>query len=170
MVFSFQHFSVLFLERTCWCTIVSQMLNLNSASNLFAWTAWVSNVALPSSPWVIHSGVQQHAKLISIYSPVQVPAGQLNCWALFRDCVGVSCMYELFKLGMLLSCKSLLQIWSIGWEVFGETLSWLTPTRTTTNWPPIILGLPSLFLEMSVCQLMYHGISILICPNMLCAM
>jgi len=56
--FSFQHFSVLFLERTCWCTVVSQMLNLNSASNLFAWTAWVSNVALPSSPWVIHSGVQ----------------------------------------------------------------------------------------------------------------
>ena len=40
------------------------------------------------------------------------------------------------------------------------------PTRTTTNWPPIILGLPSLFLEMSVCRLMYHGISILICPNM----
>jgi len=53
-----QHFSVLFLERTCWCTVVSQMLNLNSASNLFAWTAWVSNVALPSSPWVILSGVQ----------------------------------------------------------------------------------------------------------------
>jgi len=43
--------------------------------------------------------------------------------------------------------------------VFGETLSWWTQTRTTTNWPPIILGLPSLFLEMSVCQLMYHGIS-----------
>jgi hypothetical protein len=40
---------VLFLERTCWWTVVSQMLNLNSASNLFAWTAWVSNVALPSS-------------------------------------------------------------------------------------------------------------------------
>jgi len=35
-------------------------------------------------------------------------------------------------------------------------LSWWTPTRTTTNWPPIILGLPSLFLEMSVCRLMYH--------------
>jgi len=82
--------------------------------------------------------------------------------------VGVSCMYKLFKLGMLLPCKSLLQIWSIGWEVFGETLSWWTPTRTTTNWPPIILGLPSLFLEMSVCRIMYHGISILICPNMLC--
>ena len=43
--------------------------------------------------------------------------------------------------------------------MFGETLSWWTQTRTTTNWPPIILGLPSLFLEMSVCQLMYHGIS-----------
>jgi len=43
------------------------------------------------------------------------------------------------------------------------------PTRTTTNWPPIILGLPSLFLEMSVRRLMYHGISILICPNILCA-
>jgi len=54
--------------------------------------------------------------------------------------------------------------------VFGETLIWWIPTRTTTNWPPIILGLPwSLFLEMSVCRLMYHGISILICPNMLCA-
>jgi len=72
-------------------------------------------------------------------------------------------------LGMLLPCKSLLQIWSIGWEVFGETLSWWTPTRTTTNWPPIILGLPFLLLEMSVCRLLYHGISILICPNMLCA-
>ena len=67
------------------------------------------------------------------------------CWALFRDCVGVSCMYELFKLGVLLPCKSLLQIWSIGWEVFGETLSWWTPTRTTTNWLIIILRLPSLF-------------------------
>ena len=43
--------------------------------------------------------------------------------------------------------------------MFGETLSWWTPTRTTTKWPPVILGLPSLFLEMSVCQLMYHGIS-----------
>jgi len=41
---------------------------------------------------------------------------------------------------MLLPCKSLLQIWSIGWEVFGETLSWWTPTRTTTNWPLIILA------------------------------
>ena len=48
-----------------------------------------------------------------------------------------------------------------------EKPSGRTPTRTTTNWPPIILGLPSLILEMSVCQLMYHGISILICfPNM----
>ena len=51
-----------------------------------------------------------------------------------------------------------------------ETLSWWTPTRTTTNWPRIILGLPPLFLEMSVCQLLYHSIYILICPNMLCAM
>ena len=51
----------------------------------------------------------------------------------------------------------------------GQPLSWWTPTRTTTNWPPIILGLPSLFLEMSVCRLIYHGIFILICPNMLCA-
>ena len=73
------------------------------------------------------------------------------------------------RLGMLLPCKSLLQIWSIGWEVFGETLSWWTPTHTTTNWPPIVLGMPSLFLEMSVCWLMYHSISILVCPNMLCA-
>jgi hypothetical protein len=108
------------------------------------------------------------SRLISNNSLVQVP-GQLNCWALFRDCVGVSCMYELFKLDMLLPCKSLLQIWSIKWEVFGETLSLWTPTRTTTNWPLIILGLPSLFLEMSICQLVYYGIFILICPNMLCA-
>ena len=46
------------------------------------------------------------------------------------------------------------------------------PNTHNNNWPPIILGLPSLFLEMSVCRLMYHGISILICPclaNMLCA-
>ena len=63
---------------------------------------------------------------------VQVPAGQLNCWALFKDCVGVNCTYELFKLGVLFPCKSSLQIWSIGWEVFGETLSWWSPTRTTT--------------------------------------
>ena len=102
-------------------------------------------------------------------------AGRLNCWALFKDCVGVSCMYELFKLGVLFPCKSLLQIWSasnasIGREVFGETLSWWTPTRTTKNWPLIILGLQPLFLEMSVCRLLFHGISILICPNMLCAM
>ena len=41
-----------------------------------------------------------------------------------------------------------------------ETLSWWTPTRTTTNWPRIILGLPPLFLEMSVCQLLFHGISL----------
>ena len=53
----------------------------------------------------------------SIYSFVQVPAGKLNCWTLFKDCVGMSCMYKLFKLGVLLPCKSLLQIWSIGWEV-----------------------------------------------------
>ena len=31
------------------------------------------------------------------------------------------------------------------------------------------LGLPPLFIEMSVCRLLYYGISILICPNMLCA-
>jgi hypothetical protein len=76
---------------------------------------------------------------------VQVPAGQLNCWALFKDCVGVSCMYKLFKLGVLFPCKHSLQIWSIGWEVFGETPSWWTPTCTTTNWPLIILGLPHPF-------------------------
>jgi len=46
--------------------------------------------------------------------------------------------------------------------VFGETLSWWTPIRTTTNWPLIILGMPPLYLEMSVCRLLYHGISILI--------
>ena len=33
--------------------------------------------------------------------------------------------------------------------MFGETLSWWTPTRTATNWPLIIFGLPPLFLEMS---------------------
>ena len=43
------------------------------------------------------------------------------------------------------------------------------PNTHNNNWSPIILGLPSLFLEISVCRLMYHGISILICPNMLCA-
>jgi hypothetical protein len=35
---------------------------------------------------------------------------------------------------------------------------------TTTNWPLIILGLPSLFLEMRVYRLLYHSIFILICP------
>ena len=35
-------------------------------------------------------------------------------------------------------------------------------TRTITNWPLIILGMPPLYLEMSVCRLLYHGISILI--------
>jgi hypothetical protein len=109
-------------------------------------------------------------RLTSIYSLVKAPAGVLNCWALFKNCVGVSHMYELFKLGVLFPCKRLLRIWSIGWEVFGETLIWWIPTRTTTIWPFIILGLPPLFLEMSVCRLLYHGISILICPNMLCAM
>ena len=34
--------------------------------------------------------------------------------------------------------------------MFGETLSWWTPKRTTTNWPLIILGLRPLFLEMSI--------------------
>jgi len=33
----------------------------------------------------------------------------------------------------------------------------------------INLGLPSPFLEMIVCRLLYHGIFILICPNILCA-
>ena len=51
--------------------------------------------------------------------------------------------------------------------MFGETLSWWTPTHTTTNWPLIIHGLPPLFLQMSICRLLYHSISILICPNML---
>ena len=51
------------------------------------------------------------------------------------------------------------------------SFSWrITSSIQATTWPPIILGLPSLFLEMSVCRVMYHGISILICPNMLCAM
>ena len=45
--------------------------------------------------------------------------------------------------------------------MLGKTLSsWWTPTRTITNWPLIILGLPPLFLEMSVCQLLFHGISL----------
>jgi len=46
---------VLFLERTCWCTVVSQMLYLNSALNSHGSLMYV---VLPSSPWVIHSGVQ----------------------------------------------------------------------------------------------------------------
>ena len=54
-------------------------------------------------------------------------------------------------------CKSLLQTWSIGWEVFEETLSCWTPICTTTNWPLIILGLPSLFPEMSVCRLLWEA-------------
>ena len=49
--------------------------------------------------------------------------------------------------------------------MFGEALSRWTPTRTTINWPLIILGLPSLLLVMSVCRKFYHGIFILICPN-----
>ena len=112
------------------------------------------------------------SRLISIYSLVQVPAGLLNCWALFRDCVAASRMYKLFKLGMLFPCKRLLQIWSIRWQVFGKALCWWTPTRTTTNnWPLIIiLGLPSLILGMSVCWQLYQGIVRLICPNMLCTM
>ena len=44
-------------------------------------------------------------------------------------------------MGVLFPCKRLLQIWSIGWEAFGETLSWWTSTRTTSNWPLIILCL-----------------------------
>ena len=43
--------------------------------------------------------------------------------------------------------------------MFRETLKWWNPTRTITNWPLIILNLPPLFLEMSVCRLLYHGIS-----------
>jgi len=52
---------------------------------------------------------------------------------------------------------------------YGFICGWPRPVSSRSAWPPIILGLPSLFLEMSVCRLMYHGISILICPNMLCA-
>ena len=43
--------------------------------------------------------------------------------------------------------------------MFRETLKWWNPTRTITNWTHIILNLPPLFLEMSVCRLLYHGIS-----------
>ena len=41
-------------------------------------------------------------------------------------------------------------------HLFGKTLSWWILPRTTTDWPPIILGLSSLFLVMSVCRLLYH--------------
>jgi len=54
--------------------------------------------------------------------------------------------------------------------VFGETHTELVDPNTHNNklatyhsWFAI------LFLEMSVCRLLYHGISILICPNVLCA-
>jgi hypothetical protein len=38
--------------------LVRRRTNISRCADLFAWTAWVSNVALPSSPWVIHSGVR----------------------------------------------------------------------------------------------------------------
>jgi hypothetical protein len=34
--------------------------------------------------------------------------------------------------------------------VYGAALSWRLPTFTTTNWPLIVLGLPSLFLVMNL--------------------
>jgi hypothetical protein len=86
----------------------------------------------------------------------------------------VSRIFELIKLGVLL-IKLAMQEFTVDLKhkmrgVWRDTKWWTRPTRTTTNWPLINLGLPSLFLEMSVCQLLYFGIFILICPNMLCAM
>jgi hypothetical protein len=54
----------------------------------------------------------------------------------------------------------LLRIWrSIGWEVLGEKLSWWTPTRTTINWPLVILNLLFLFIVMNVRWLLCHTVS-----------
>ena len=47
----------------------------------------------------------------------------------------------------------------------GDAEELVESKSTTTNWPLIILGLPSLFLEMRVYRLLYHSIFILICPN-----
>ena len=95
------------------------------------------------------------------------------CWtaqllSASQYCVSVSHLYQLSKLGVLFPCKSLLQTWSTGCEVFGKTLSCWILTRTTTSWPTVIHVLLSLFLLLTVCRLLYHGISILICSSMLC--
>jgi hypothetical protein len=49
--FSFQNISVLFLERTCWCTIVSQASIWAQLPICLLEQSWVSYAALPSSPW-----------------------------------------------------------------------------------------------------------------------
>ena len=131
-------------EIKCYLLMTFPSIPMNKS---FSIVCWIPIVSLCGG-W---------SRLISVYSIVQVYAGLLDCWALFRDCVGASQMYKLFKLGVLLPCKSLLQTWSIRWEVFEETLSWWTPIRTTTNWPLIILSLPSLFLVMNVCRLLWEA-------------
>ena len=113
------------------------------------------------------------SRLISIiYSRVQVLAGVLSCWALLKDCVSVSCMcVRAVQTGRASPMQEFTA--DLKHRMRGvEMLSWWTPTHTTISWPLIILGLPPLFLEMmSVRRLfLYHGIFILICPNMLCAM
>jgi len=45
-----------------------------------------------------------------------------------------------------LPAESLFSFYFLRMRGVGKKLSRLTPTRTTTNWPLIILGLPSLFL------------------------
>jgi len=81
-----------------------------------------------------------------------VPTGLLSCWALFKDCMDVSCMCELFKLGVLFRCKSLLQIWSIGWKVLRRRWVGGPQHAQQQTGQMNILGLPPLFLEMSVCR------------------
>jgi hypothetical protein len=98
------------------------------------------------------------------------------CWtaqllSAFQRLRGCELMYELFKLGMLLPCKSLLQIW-LKHRMRGvwRDAELVDPNSHNNKSAAYHFDLPSLFLKMmSVCRIMYHGISILICPNMLCA-
>ena len=75
-----------------------------------------------------------------------MPAGLFNCWALFKDC---ELYVRAVQTGRSIPIQEFTADLKHRREVFGETLSRWTPTCTTTNWPLIILGLPSLFLEMS---------------------
>jgi len=81
--------------------------------------------------------------------------GENEVHCLIVDKVGYG-LFELDSMFLIENCKGCLcgseRHWSIGWEVFGEALSRWTPTRTTTNWPFIILGLPS---RNDLCQLLY---------------